>query len=85
MNKQIERTITIMLMLIVLASLCLLLNFLKVSAQKQQFEDQFIICNYKNVCQLINSDNYINPNNLTKLWFNFNHDLDTFNLSEIDP
>jgi len=74
-------------MLLVLATLCLTLNFLKARAQEQKslYEDQFILCNFKNVCQLINIDDYINKQNSSKLWHNFNNDLDTFNLSEIDP
>ncbi len=42
------------------------------------YEDQFLVCNFKNICQVIDIDDYISKNASDKLWYNFNHDLDTF-------
>lgn len=44
-------------------------------------EDQLMLCNFKDICQVVNIDDYMNKANSTKLWYNYNHDLDTFTLS----
>ena len=46
------------------------------------YEDQLIVCNFWNVCQEINADDYLSKKSLDKLWNNFDQDLDTFNLSD---
>lgn len=46
------------------------------------YEDQLIVCNFWNVCQEINADDYMSKKNLDKLWNNFDQELDTFNLSD---
>jgi len=46
-------------------------------------EDQLMLCNFKDICQVVNIDDYMNKANSTKLWYNFNHDLDTFSLDNL--
>jgi hypothetical protein len=42
------------------------------------FEDQIKVCNFENVCQIVNIDDYMTRNASDKLQNNFNKDLDTF-------
>lgn len=46
-------------------------------------EDQFIICNMWQVCQTIDSDDYMTKKSLDKLWNNFDKDLDTYTVKDI--
>lgn len=46
-------------------------------------EDQFIVCNMWQVCQEINADNYMSKKSLDKLWYNFDNDLDTFDIKDV--
>lgn len=41
-------------------------------------EDQAEICNFKNVCQIVNIDDYMTKAKSDQLWNNFNNDLDTY-------
>jgi len=47
------------------------------------YEDQLIVCNFWNVCQEINADDYISKKSLDKLWDNFDRDLDTFGVKDL--
>jgi hypothetical protein len=46
-------------------------------------EDQFIICNMWKVCQEIDSDDYMDSDALKQLWYNFDNDLDTFDIKDV--
>ena len=46
-------------------------------------EDQIMLCNFKNICQVVTIDDYINKANASQLWYNYNHDLDTFSLNDM--
>ena len=46
-------------------------------------EDQLQICNFKDICTIINADNYLSKKSIDKIWYNFNNDIDTYSLSDI--
>lgn len=62
--------------------ICAVLTFSTQSVNAQIFEDQLLVCDHTNECQIINIDNFINKDNATKLQYNFDHDLDTFSLRD---
>ena len=47
------------------------------------FEDQFIVCNMWQVCQVIDIDDYMSRKASDKLWYNFDNNLDTFDVKDI--
>jgi len=42
------------------------------------YEDQLKVCNFENVCQIVNIDDYMTRSASDKLQNNFDKDLDTF-------
>jgi hypothetical protein len=50
--------------------------------QKTVYEDQFILCNFWNICTIINADDFMSKKSIDKLWNNFDQDLDTFKLTD---
>ena len=47
------------------------------------YEDQFIVCNMWEVCQVIDTDDFMSRHASEKLWYNFDNDLDTFNIKDL--
>lgn len=47
------------------------------------YEDQLTVCNFEDNCQVINIDDYMTKKQATKLWNNYNQELDTFDLSDM--
>lgn len=45
-------------------------------------EDQLMVCNFKNVCQTVNIDDYLTKESSAKLWNNYNKNLDTFSVND---
>jgi spermidine/putrescine-binding protein len=69
--------------LIILSSIIatiLILSFLVAVSYGQIFEDQYLLCNHENECTVINIDDYISRDKADKIQYNFEHDLDTFDL-----
>jgi hypothetical protein len=59
------------------------LDFYQESRQFHKvYEDQFIVCNFWNNCQIINADDFMSKKSIDKLWNNFDNNLDTFNMTE---
>jgi hypothetical protein len=46
-------------------------------------ENKMIVCNMWKVCQEIDTDDYMDSDALKQLWYNFDNDLDTFNIKDI--
>ena len=42
------------------------------------YEDQYMICNYNQTCQIVNIDDL----NINRLEYNFKHNLNTFDLDK---
>ena len=70
---------TLIILLSVISAL-LIFSFLISISYGQIFEDQYLICDHSNVCQVINIDDYIDKDKADKLQHNFENNLDTFNL-----
>ena len=47
------------------------------------YEDQFIVCNMWEVCQVIDIDDYMSKKSSDRLWNNFDRELDTFDIKDI--
>lgn len=59
------------------------LDFYQESRQQNKiYEDQFLVCNFWNDCQVINADDFMSKKSIGKLWDNFDRSLDTFNLTD---
>lgn len=41
-------------------------------------EDQFVICDFKESCIVINADDVLTDEQIEKLWMQFKYELDTF-------
>ena len=48
------------------------------------FEDQFMICNFEDVCTTIDADNFMPQKSIDKIWTQFNDEVDTFDIGELD-
>ena len=46
------------------------------------YEDQIEVCNFEQVCQVVNIDDYMTKKASDKLQYNFDNDLDTYDRSD---
>lgn len=46
------------------------------------YEDQVMICNFEDNCQVVSIDDYMDKEQAATLWNNFNQELDTFDLKD---
>lgn len=75
-----KQLLIIALMIGIIFILSTLTYYIRNSHAMMLYEDQYMICNFEHECQIINIDDYINNDNATKLQYNFDNNLDTFNL-----
>ena len=63
---------------IILTSIVGILALSFISSAQAINEDQFEICDFREVCIVINADDYMNDETIEKIWMQFKYDLDTY-------
>jgi hypothetical protein len=72
--------ITLVLAIITLILFC---DLGLTSVLGQTNEDQLQVCNFKDICTIINQDDYLSKKSIDKIWNNFNNDIDTYDMSDM--